>query len=500
MSRRQAISGTALTAAVAAIATVPTCARKAEEDAVESVPPARVNAQPVAPDDIAALGIAGDGETDDTDAINAALVEQDSLLLPSGRYRVEGTIVVPPGRRLAGRWSFAYTGVPQEGTRLIATGDGRTDPVVRLGEGACLTSLAVRGTEHDPAHDGVVLDGRNLLREVNILHCRTGIDCGYSGVNRIECCNIHDNSGYGIARCVDSIVSLNYVNVNGAGGIHLPAGANDNIITQNKLEWNHGYGINAEDAKHNVLSGNNIDRNGRSGIRLSGCERTVVTANVLRRNGARSEGVADDDTHILSAGGAGTLVLGNLTNSGPNDDGEGYDSPSACIVADPESTGIVVGNDLTGHTGSGGAGAHAVGSGVQLAANLGKSTRAGFVGDGGTASRKVTLAAGEEASETFSYLPLDPFDIGRVHSISLLARNPQDGTRGAASAVVLVARENGDAAVTTEGVSNTVGSTFGDGPGMVGVAFRVDAGGGELTVVLTNTRSDEMQLHVGVGS
>ncbi len=67
--------------------------------------------------------------------------------------------------------------------------------------------------------------------------------------------------------------------------------------------------------------------------------------------------------------------------------------------------------------------------------------------------------------------------------------------------MVLVARENGDAAVTTEGVSNTVGgSTFGDGPGMVGVAFRVDAGGGELTVVLTNTRSDEMQLHVGVGS
>ncbi len=163
-----------------------------------------------------------------------------------------------------------------------------------------------------------------------------------------------------------------------------------------------------------------------------------------------------------------------------------------------------MGNDLTGHTGSGGAGTHAAGSGVQLAANLGKSTRAGFVGDGGTTSRKVTLGAGEEASETFSFLPLDPFDIGRVHSISLLARNPPpDGTRGgAATAVVLVARENGDAVVTTEGgVSNTVGGTcFGAGPGLVGVGFRVDARGGELTVVLTNSRSDEVQVHVGVGS
>ncbi len=259
------------------------------------MPPARINPEPVAPDDIVALGIAGDGGRPTTpmrSMRHSSNGIRSCFRRGGGSGWRGGRSSYPPGRQLAGRSSFAYTGVPQEGTRLIATGDGRADPVVRLGEGACLTSLAVRGgTGHDPAHDGVVLDGRNLLREVNILHCRTGIDCGYSGVNRIECCNIHDNSGYGIARCVDSIVSLNYLNVNGAGGIHLPAGANDNIITQNKVEWNHGYGINAEDAKHNVMSGNNIDRNGRSGVRLSGCERTVVTANVLRRNGgARSEG------------------------------------------------------------------------------------------------------------------------------------------------------------------------------------------------------------------
>ncbi|MGW0017479.1 right-handed parallel beta-helix repeat-containing protein [Rhodococcus sp. NPDC003382] len=495
LSRRQAISGTALTAAVAAIATVPTCSRTFRDGDAAVVRPL-----PVEPDDLAELGIAGDGETDDTDAINEALHSTSSLVLPAGRFRVAGTVVVPAGRQLAGSWSFAYTGVPQEGTRLIATGDGRTDPVVRLREGAGLLSLAVRGTEHEPRHEGVVLEGRNLVRDVNILHCRTGIDCGYSGVNRIECCNVHDNAEYGIARCVDSIVSLNYVNVNGTGGIHLPPGANDNIVTQNKVEWNLGYGIHAEGAKHNILSGNNIDRNGRSGIRLSGCERTVVTANVLRRNGARSEGIAGDDTHIHSTGGTATLVLGNVTHSGPNDDGQGYDSPAACLVADPESTGIVVGNDLTGHTGPGGDGTQASGSGVQLAANLGKSTRAGFVSGAGSGPRKVTLAAGQEAAETFTNLPLDKFAMGRVHSVSLLARNPQDGSRGAATAVVLVAREKGDAVVITDGVENTVGDCFGDRAGAIAVAFRTDAAGAELTVVLTNTGPDEMQLHIGVGS
>ncbi|MBN1421335.1 MAG: hypothetical protein JXP34_21355 [Planctomycetes bacterium] len=97
---------------------------------------------------------AGDGETDDTAAIqaalNAAAKASPICLLPPGRYRLNGSLVVPPGVTLAGASGAAPHSEHPIGTVLLAyggRGDPDGDPLVTLKPNAAIRNLIVHYPE-----------------------------------------------------------------------------------------------------------------------------------------------------------------------------------------------------------------------------------------------------------------------------------------------------------------------------------------------------------------
>ncbi|MBV9868996.1 MAG: hypothetical protein JO316_26925 [Abitibacteriaceae bacterium] len=72
------------------------------------------------------VGVAGDGKTDDTVALQAALNAAGKVggevFLPSARYLIAGTLTVPTGVTVRGSWDEAHHGAWDKGTTLLLTG------------------------------------------------------------------------------------------------------------------------------------------------------------------------------------------------------------------------------------------------------------------------------------------------------------------------------------------------------------------------------------------
>ena len=124
----------------------------------------------------------GDGKTDDTAAIQKAL---DALkktggtcFLPAGRYRVDGSLTVPPGVELRGVWDgCARPAHNTAGTLLLAYRDkGKPDapPVITLGAKSGLRGIAVLHPEQN--------DPRKVDMYPWVVHAR-GESCYVVGVN-----------------------------------------------------------------------------------------------------------------------------------------------------------------------------------------------------------------------------------------------------------------------------------------------------------------------------
>jgi len=113
---------------------------------VEKLAPSMVNAKE--------HGAVGNGEVDDTQALqavlNAAVGKGPVCYLPAGHYRIDGSLVVPPGVTLCG----ASGGVPHSehpiGTVLLAYGGkGKADgePLVTLKPNAVIRNLVIHYPE-----------------------------------------------------------------------------------------------------------------------------------------------------------------------------------------------------------------------------------------------------------------------------------------------------------------------------------------------------------------
>ncbi|TFE29398.1 glycosyl hydrolase family 28-related protein [Cohnella luojiensis] len=100
---------------------------------------------------VAEFGAAGDGVTDDTRAIQDVLDAAGNngggvVFVPSGRYRIAGTLFVPTGVTLRGDWNGPETGGAVEGTVLQAyAGRGNADDTsfIQLQQASGVTNLSV---------------------------------------------------------------------------------------------------------------------------------------------------------------------------------------------------------------------------------------------------------------------------------------------------------------------------------------------------------------------
>ncbi len=107
----------------------------------------------VTPYSAGSFGIAGDGVTDDTDAIQSALIALSNLgggtlFLPAGQYKVTGNLTVPSSVLLRGDWQIPDPDSPVTGTILMAyAGRGQDDdtgqPFIGLSNCAGVKGLTI---------------------------------------------------------------------------------------------------------------------------------------------------------------------------------------------------------------------------------------------------------------------------------------------------------------------------------------------------------------------
>lgn len=147
ISRRAFVGRSALAAgALGALGSAPASHGAQQDTPSDSAAPAQVNAR--------SFGAKGDGKTDDTQALQAALDAARSqgpvCFVPPGLYRLDGSLTVPPGVALRG----ASGGVPHSeqpiGTVLLAFGGrGQPDgaPLITLKPNAVVRNLTIHYPE-----------------------------------------------------------------------------------------------------------------------------------------------------------------------------------------------------------------------------------------------------------------------------------------------------------------------------------------------------------------
>ncbi|WP_166826390.1 right-handed parallel beta-helix repeat-containing protein [Thalassoroseus pseudoceratinae] len=203
------------------------------------------------------FGAVGDGNADDTEAIQHALQAGDGVLeFPPGIYTISRSIEVP----LAKQGSLGIVGVggtakvrmtgPGPAFRIVGTHGGTGDPksvkpeITRSQRTPTISGIEIEGA-HEEA-DGIQLIGtfQPIIDGVLIQGVRHGIHLYRRNRNvRISGCNIYHNTGVGIYLDQLNLHQINivgnHISYNRLGGIRIEKSEIRNLqITGNDIEYN----------------------------------------------------------------------------------------------------------------------------------------------------------------------------------------------------------------------------------------------------------------------
>jgi hypothetical protein len=204
-----------------------------------------------------AFGARGDGQADDTAALEHAIEQGDGRIrLPRGSYRITRTIEIdvaargPVSIEGSGGTARIVMAAPGPALRLLGTHDGTGDPgtrsdSVRLQQRMpTISGLEITG-EH-PEADGIELVGtmQPILTSLLIHGVRHGIRLHKRNRNvLINHCHLYNNTGIGIF--FDEVnlhqvnITGNHISYNRLGGIRLERSEVRNLqITGNDIEYN----------------------------------------------------------------------------------------------------------------------------------------------------------------------------------------------------------------------------------------------------------------------
>lgn len=298
------------------------------------------------------FGAIGDGHTDNTAALQAALdaaaATQATVYVPAGVF-LTGSLRCPPRVGLRGdpTWSFA-----EFGGSILRLNDDRARCLIDLtgALGATLNGLCLDGASRGTGVHGVLVDKSDYGKTEDtprIERCRVSRFTG-DGVRfrRIWCfsvrsCMLSHNGGHGIwVRGWDGFLLDNWLSGNGGAGY---AAEEENLsvtLTGNRIEWNRGGGIVSHGGGHYNITGNYIDRSGGPGIWFTPrgptfCSVISAVGNVIYRSG-RPEWCPTGDPHASCQarfeGCSGLVFSGNSLNVSMDDRGHGQLSPRFGIV------------------------------------------------------------------------------------------------------------------------------------------------------------------------
>jgi len=133
---------------------------------------------------------------------------------------------------------------------------------------------------------------------------------GDSSNNVIDGNSITDN-GAGLSLWLSSnnrIYRNNVQNNNYGVGIGVAMNSNDNIITENNITDNGGYGLEVAQSGRNTITANKIVGNGADGIWLGKTSHSIITANNIASNGGSG-------IRVEWGGGGDTIFANNIKNN-----------------------------------------------------------------------------------------------------------------------------------------------------------------------------------------
>lgn len=180
-------------------------------------------------------GLYGDGVHDDTDMLNKALKDYNSVFLPKGTYLISGTIEVPDGTSLFGdgfdtviRLSNSYI------LKAVPWRASYKYPYVVLGNNTILQNIMINGDETtcaDQGQVGVMASGNNIIingvKTNNVNYFPDDWIGGSSGYGTVNA------PGYGIHIFNAQNVNVRDCTTNGNGYEGIGIEASQNILIEN---------------------------------------------------------------------------------------------------------------------------------------------------------------------------------------------------------------------------------------------------------------------------
>ncbi|HDH0467824.1 phage tail fiber protein [Klebsiella pneumoniae] len=274
-----------------------------------------------------------------------------------GIYTLNGSVILPGGFTIYGECSKPYT---------------ITDDSSFVGKGTVIRKASGADYIFGPGSVfriyGCILDGRDqqrpLINQTNQVRGGILFNCGiyrflygigsYSytsiQVGKSSICANQD----GVYNLIDSRVIDCTINTQTRHGVNLQAGANNNLFSNVRNEWNEGIGYNISGSIGNIINGELVDRNGSTSFAITNGGGAVIGDLLSQRPGRNSSAGSSYNTHFYIEGSGSYIMLSNVkTRVGADDDGGGNITPERVITTGGSSSNMSIqadNCDLTGYT------------------------------------------------------------------------------------------------------------------------------------------------------
>lgn len=319
--------------------------------------------------DVTDFGAIGDGKTDCTGAIQAALDEagavRGAVTVPPGNYLCD-YLKVPEGIVVDGypAWSFCNAG-----GSILTLRDADSPCLLDItgAFGCTIRGLSLRGGQLGEGVHGIMVshaeyNGGGQEDSPTIEDCRVDSFSG-DGVHlrHIWCFSLRHSmlcfcAGSGLfVDGWDGFVLDNWFSGNRGAGFMGGGTVCSVTATGNRVEWNRAGGFVIPGGNTLNITGNYFDRSGGPGLKLTAAEQrqidtVAVSGNIFNRSGAGTCQELPEDaldcSHMRLERCVNVTITGNSFRVGENDGGGGTKSPYYSVVMRDIADSVITANSM----------------------------------------------------------------------------------------------------------------------------------------------------------